>query len=201
MTEGITAPIAVGGLRAAEKIRSVIYANNQAAHVPLTEILRLAVETTQNQAKEQGFASAARAAGADKNADKGMIEEGERAAARFPPVAGHSIRFFGNVLLQYGFAALQQQDFSETNAHNAGESGSKAEIRFAREFASAEYYPFISLCLQPQALTLAAPVSAVIAAESLRKTGFDVTWAERNMAAAAAEKAGGIFWLAIGLAV
>lgn len=108
-----SAPIAVSALKAADKIRAVIYANQQLAHAPLAEILKWAVETG-GQAGSQD--------GGRKTAAAGIAAQA---------AAGQFIRLGGTLLIQYGLQQL--------GGHLAG----AALVRFPLCFAAADYCPFI----------------------------------------------------------
>jgi len=79
-------PVAASGLRQAGKIRAVIYAHNQLAHVPLAEILKLAVQ-----------------AGQAENAADSRHYQAQAAAGQ-----GYYLRLSGRLLVQYGFQAADK---------------------------------------------------------------------------------------------
>lgn len=175
--ENMTKPVAVSGLREAGKIRAVIYANNQLAHVPLAEILKLTVQTGYNEAQSS-------------NGQAG----GEKLKAALAEPA-HFIRLNETLLIQYGFQAIDK---------SSDGSSDRLNIRFPLSFANADYYPFFSLCAGPNETAAAAFIMAESLEKTgfaVRSAAIPHFMAADKASMALPAGRHGFFWLAIGCAV
>ncbi|KAA6204556.1 MAG: hypothetical protein DU429_05190 [Candidatus Tokpelaia sp.] len=176
MMENMTRPVAVPGLREAGKIRAVIYANNQLAHVPLAEILKLTVQTGYKAAQSS-------------NGQAG----GEKPKAALAEPA-HFIRLNETLLIQYGFQAVDKS----SNGTN-----DRLNIRFPLSFANADYYPFFSLYAGPNESAAAAFIMAESLEKTgfaVQRAAVPHLMAADKASQAQPGGRPGFFWLAIGYA-